>query len=83
MIDRALAIVSLAGLAAFLAVVVIYVPDVDLAIVTLLVLALAAYDFFASAFRNKRSGGSQDGRRDRPYQARTRPVSTWTKSERG
>lgn len=57
MLDRTLAIVSLAGLAAFLAVVVVFVPDADLVIVTLLVLAMVAYDFLAPAFRNGRRNG--------------------------
>jgi hypothetical protein len=54
MIDRTLAILSLAGLIIFLGVVILYVPDPDLVIVMTLVFAMAAYDFYATAFRNRK-----------------------------
>lgn len=56
MIDRVLAALSLAALLAFIGVIVLYVPDADLVIVSAAVLALAAYDFYVTAFRNRRNG---------------------------
>ena len=55
MTEKALAALSFLCLVAFLGVVVWFVPEVDLAIVTLGVLALAFYDFYISAFRNRQN----------------------------
>ncbi|MCG8354258.1 MAG: hypothetical protein MI920_01680 [Kiloniellales bacterium] len=46
MADKILAIFSLGGLVAFMGVVVWFINEPDLWIVTLLVLAMAAYDFW-------------------------------------
>ena len=51
MTDRILAAISLLMLFAFLSVVVIFVREIDLAIVIFLGIGLASYDFWAH-FRN-------------------------------
>lgn len=43
------ALLALAALGAFLAVMIFHVPSIDLVIVILLTFAFAAYDFFQSA----------------------------------
>ena len=55
MIDKLMAVVALATMIAFLAVVAWFVPDIDLIIVIALVSALAIYDFWRS-LRKKGSG---------------------------
>lgn len=52
--DNAVAMLSLACLAAFLGIVVWFVPDVDLTIVVIVTVVMAAYDFFLTAIRNRR-----------------------------
>lgn len=44
--DRLLALLALAGLVAFIGVLVIWVPRVDLIVVALLVVGLATWDFY-------------------------------------
>jgi len=51
MTDKILALVALAALVGSLGILVIFVPEPDLIIVTLIALALAAYDFYLSLFR--------------------------------
>lgn len=51
MLERVLVFIALLGLYAFCGVVVAYVAEPDLVIVTLLVLALATHDFWISVFR--------------------------------
>ena len=46
MLDKVLAVVSLGCLIAFMAIVIYYIAEPDLAIVTVVVLLMAAYDFF-------------------------------------
>jgi len=48
MIDKIMAIVSLAAMIAFLLVVVFFVPDIDLIVVVVFVSLLAIYDFWRS-----------------------------------
>ena len=48
MTDKIMAIVSLATMIAFLAVVVVFVPDIDLIVVVTFVSLLAIYDFWQS-----------------------------------
>lgn len=55
MIDKVLAAVSLAGLIAFMGIIVWFVPEPDLTIVTILVLAMAFRDFYYAVFRGKGS----------------------------
>ena len=47
MTDRILALVAFAFLAAFLGILVTWVPRIDLGIVVAVTLALTAWDFFA------------------------------------
>lgn len=50
-VDRLLALVALSALAIFLAVPVLKVGEIDLTIVIVAVVLLAAIDFFLSVFR--------------------------------
>jgi len=45
-LDKVLAVFSLGSLVAFMAIVIYYIAEPDLAIVTVAVLLMAAYDFF-------------------------------------
>ncbi|MEK9671077.1 MAG: hypothetical protein VW268_01060 [Rhodospirillaceae bacterium] len=56
MINRIFAPLSIIMLFAFMAVILIYVPRVDLAIITLSICCLAAYDFW----RWFREGGEEE-----------------------
>lgn len=56
MIDKALAAISVACLIGFLGIIVWFVPDIDLIIITIGVLAMALYDFYRETVRN--GGGS-------------------------
>lgn len=53
MIDKVLVFISLIGLIVFCGVVVGFVAEPDLVIVTSLILALAAHDFWISVFSKK------------------------------
>lgn len=57
MIDKVLAAASVACLIAFMAIIIWFVPDPDLVIVTIMVLAMAVYDFYRETFR----GGGNSG----------------------
>jgi hypothetical protein len=46
MLDKALAAISIASLVAFVSVLIVYIGEIDLIVVSAVVLALAAYDFF-------------------------------------
>ena len=52
MIDKVLAVISVACLIGFMGIIIWFVPDPDLVIVTIAVLAMALYDFYREAFRN-------------------------------
>ena len=54
MTDKIMAFLALASLIAFLVVVAVFVPDIDLIIVVALVCCMAIYDFWAS-FRRKKN----------------------------
>ena len=54
MADKIMAVLGLATMIAFLGVVVVFVPDLDLFVVVLVVSALAIYDFWRS-FRDRRN----------------------------
>lgn len=56
MTDRILAVAALLVLAAFLGVLIVFVPEIDLTIVIVVVLILAAVDFYLAAFRNRKRG---------------------------
>ena len=53
MLDRFIALLAFATLVAFLAVFVIFVPQVDLTIVLVIGALLVAFDFFGDLFRRK------------------------------
>jgi len=57
-LDKALAALSIACLLAFVAVLIGFIGEIDLAIVTLAVVILAAVDFYLLT----RSGSKTDGR---------------------
>lgn len=54
MLDRAVALVALLSMGAFLSVFVIRVPELDLAIVLIVVFLLAVLDFFGELLFRKR-----------------------------
>lgn len=56
MTDKLLAVLSFAALVAFCAVLVWFVPEPDLTIVVVVVVALGAYDFYQTAFRRNGNG---------------------------
>ena len=64
MLDKVIAIVSVAALVAFTAVVVVFVKELDLAIVVVLCLLMACYDFWTTLRRQKNEGNEGDERRD-------------------
>ena len=45
MLDKALAAISIASLVAFVSVLIVYIAEVDLVVVSVVVLVMAAYDF--------------------------------------
>lgn len=49
--DRILAVVSLASLAAFVGVLIWYIAEIDLTVITIAVLVMAAVDFYLLTFR--------------------------------
>ena len=59
-VDRVLAVFSLAVFVAFLGIIVYFVAEADLAIVVLIVIAMAAYDFYRSAFRGSGRNSGPD-----------------------
>ncbi len=56
MTDKIIAALALAGFAAFIAVLVIFVREIDLIIVSVIGLLLAGYDFYRDLFRSKNGG---------------------------
>ena len=55
MTDKGIALLALLILLAFLGIIVAFVPEPDLTIVSLLALSMAAYDFYRDSFkRNKK-----------------------------
>ena len=54
MTDRILALMSLTCLIAFVATVPIFVPDIDLIIVSVFAVCLAAFDFWRELFRQEK-----------------------------
>ena len=56
MLDRVLAIFSLAALAAFVGIVAAFVRETDLTIFVLIVVAAAGYDFWRELSRQTRRG---------------------------
>jgi hypothetical protein len=61
MVDRILSVLALAGFAAFLFILAWWVREIDLAIVIVVGVAMAAYDLWRLAFR--RSDNDRDAAR--------------------
>lgn len=55
MLDKVLAFISILGLIAFVGIVVWYVREPDLTIITVFVLVMAIVDFYLLTFRKKKS----------------------------
>jgi len=56
MLDKILVFIAMAALIAFLGVVIGFVAEPDLVIVTTLIIALASHDFWISVFKRKNDG---------------------------
>ena len=63
MVDKVLAVLSFAMLAAFAGIIVGFVPDIDLGLVFLFTLVLCAYDFWKTTMNAKGNGGGGDAAR--------------------
>ena len=72
MMDKILVLVSMVALIAFLGVVIGFVAEPDLIIVTSLMIALAGHDFWISVFRRKNGATPMD---DLPLEALPTGVS--------
>ncbi|HZA66109.1 MAG TPA: hypothetical protein VE592_04115 [Geminicoccaceae bacterium] len=46
MLDKALAVIAIASLIAFVGVLISYIEEIDLIVVSVVVLIMAAYDFY-------------------------------------
>ena len=55
MLDKVLATISILSLIVSVGVVVWFVPEPDLMIITIIVLAMAVFDFYLLTFRQKNS----------------------------
>lgn len=61
MLDRILVLISLGGLVAFCAVIIRFVPEPDLTITIVLMLALATHDFWITVFRPRQPSRLEPG----------------------
>ncbi len=73
MLDKILVLISMLSLIAFLGVVIGFVAEPDLVIVTMLMVALAGHDFWISVF--KRQNGARPAISDIPLEALPTGVS--------
>ncbi len=73
MLDKILVLISMLSLIAFLGVVIGFVAEPDLVIVTALMVALAGHDFWISVF--KRENGARPATSDIPLEALPTGVS--------
>lgn len=61
MIDKAIALAALALLIGFMAILVGFVPEIDLTIVVVIVVAMACYDLWRSLWRKPdKTNGNND-----------------------
>lgn len=60
MLDKILAVLSLAALILFLSIVVRFVAEPALWVVILIVVSMASYDFWRAAFRKGPNGSSSE-----------------------
>jgi hypothetical protein len=65
MLDKALAVIAIASLIAFMGVLITYIREIDLTVVSIVVLIMAAYDFYLLNTAPPQSG-------DRPVEPETR-----------
>lgn len=56
MVDKFIGIAAFAVLIAFMIVLLVFIPDFDLALLILVVGALAGYDFYIMLFKRQRNG---------------------------
>ena len=56
MTDRILALLALIGLVAFVIVVPLFVPEIDLIVLAIITVGLAAFDFWRDLFRGNDKG---------------------------
>ena len=73
MLDKILVLISMISLIAFLGVVIGFVAEPDLVIVTMLMVALASHDFWISVF--KRDNGAKPAMSDVPLESLPTGVS--------
>jgi hypothetical protein len=57
MVDKILGVAAIIVLIGFMSVLVVFVPDFDLILVTLVVTGMAAYDFYVTLFKRKNGNG--------------------------
>ncbi len=60
MLDRVLAVLSMAGLIAFTGVVVVFVREPDLTVVVVLCLLMGVYDFWTTLRARTGAGGKEN-----------------------
>ena len=53
MVDKLIGVSAILLLVAFMAVLVVFVPDIDLILVVGIVSAMAAYDFYLTLFKSR------------------------------
>jgi hypothetical protein len=53
MLDKILGVAAIIVLIGFMSVLIIFVPDFDLILVTVVVTGMAAYDFYVTLFKSK------------------------------
>lgn len=56
MVDKFIGIAAFAVLIAFMIVLLVFIPDFDLALLILVVGALSGYDFYIMLFKRQRNG---------------------------
>ncbi|GAB4225358.1 MAG: hypothetical protein Tsb0032_31270 [Kiloniellaceae bacterium] len=56
MLDKVLGILAIAILMGFMGILIGFVPDVDLIIVAVVVVVMAAYDFYRTLFKRSNGG---------------------------
>lgn len=57
MLDKALALIALSSLIGFVSILITYIDEIDLTVVSVVVLIMAAYDFFLLNRAGPKSGG--------------------------
>jgi hypothetical protein len=57
MLDKILGVAAIIVLIGFMSVLIVFVPDVDLILVTLVVTGMAAYDFYTTLFKPTNGNG--------------------------